>query len=74
MDIRANEIVVGIDGSDSSVSALRWAKKLGEGMHLDVHVVIDAVAIDLVLLGSVSSACAEQARCPVLVVPDHPGA
>ncbi len=138
MNILASDIVVGIDGSDSSLTALRWAKRLAEGMNLGVHVLIawhypamvapsmlledpaeqasniaqdavtkvfgrgDAVPIDVVLgppagllveasrsaamlvvgsrghggfagllLGSVSSACAEHAECPVLVVHDH---
>lgn len=34
-----DEILVGIDGSESSLHALRWAKRLAEGLHLGVRVV-----------------------------------
>ncbi len=40
MSTSPGEIIVGIDGSDSSLNALRWAKRLAEGMGLGVRVLI----------------------------------
>jgi nucleotide-binding universal stress UspA family protein len=66
-------IVVGVDGSEDSIAALRWALREARIRGTDIDAVYawpmpyESVTSEL-LLGSVSHQCAQRAKCPVVIV------
>lgn len=72
----AGRILVGVDGSEPSRHALRWARFLAETTGSTVAAVAVWAPVGSrghggfsgMLLGSVSATCTAHARCPVLVV------
>jgi nucleotide-binding universal stress UspA family protein len=64
-------VVVGVDGSDESIGALKWAANYAEeSRQADLLVVGHRGhgAFTGMLLGSVSMHCVTNAACPVVVV------